>query len=287
MPVGRGTSGVDQGGSVGVPCAGSKVRMALPGRNVHDLGMQVVSAPTQTSGARALAFGRLGVGFALLGVGVVLAYLAFATPIAEHLIPQARTTAPIVVLTALGWTLLLVAPAMAAIAGFLWIMGALERIAALRGAQRGLSALTGVLGDEYAAATNVCLPDGRIVAELVVGPHGVAVFDWLPPSTLSRVTGGAWELQIARNRWVPIENPFDRAVRTADRVRRWLSSGERDYVIKVHAALIASDASVGRTAACAVITREQVPAFLASLPAQRSFNEDRRAQVLEALRSAV
>ena len=249
--------------------------------------MQMVAAPTQTSGARVVAFGRLGVGLVLVGVGIALGYLAFATPVAEHLIPQVRTTTPIFVLAALGWTLLFVAPAMAAIAGFLWIMGGLERIAALSGAHDSLSELTEVLGDEYAAATNVCLPDGRIVAELVVGPHGVAVFDWLPPSTLSRVTGGAWELQIAKNRWVPIENPFDRTVRTADRVRRWLSSGERDYVIKVHAALIAADASVGRTAACAVITRDQVPAFLASLPAQRSFNEDRRAQVLAVLRAAV
>lgn len=249
--------------------------------------MQVVAVQVRQSGARAVAFGRLGVGLVMLGVGGLLAYLALATPMAERLIPQVRTTTPIFVISALGWTLLLVAPAMAAIAGFLWIIGAVERITALRSSGDSLRALTEMLGDEYAAATNVHLPDGWIVAEVVVGPHGVAVFDWLPPGTLTRVTGGAWELQIARNRWVPIENPYDRAVRTADRVRRWLSDGERDYVIKVHAALIAADASAGRTAACAVITREQVPAFLASLPAQRSFNEDRRARVLEALRSAV
>ena len=83
-----------------------------------------------------------------------------------------------------------------------------------------------------------------------------------------------------------MENPLDRAARTADSVRHWLGTDDRDFVVKVHVAVITPDTSLPRTRSCAVIARDQVPAYLASLPAQRSFTTERRAQVFELLRSA-
>jgi len=55
--------------------------------------------------------------------------------------------------------------------------------------------------------------------------------------------------------------------------------------VKVYAAVVTSDASLDRTPACAVITPEQIPAWLASLPPQRSLSSDRRAELLDQIRS--
>ena len=44
---------------------------------------------------------------------------------------------------------------------------------------------------------------------------------------------------MTNGRWVPIENPLDRATRDAERVRRWLATDDRDFVIKALNAQIA------------------------------------------------
>lgn len=88
-------------------------------------------------------------------------------------------------------------------------------------------------------------------------------------------------------RWIPVENPLDRATRDAERVRRWLATDDRDFVIKVYAAVIGPDATVPRTPTCAVITRDQIPAFLASLPPQRSLTSTRLQRIVEHVDAAV
>jgi hypothetical protein len=215
-----------------------------------------------------------------------MGYLVLATPLAERFMPHGQSSAESVILSALGWTLLLTAPAIAGIAGIARLADVADR--GLAGWRRPdpLTALCRVLGPEYAAAAGIRLPDGRVVAEVIVGPHGVAVFEPLPPRAFLRQHGSAWELRVGKDRWVPQENPFERATRTADRMRHWLSTDDRDFVVKVHVAVIASDTSLPRTPTCAVITRDQVAAYLASLPAQRSFTAERRAQVFELLRGA-
>jgi hypothetical protein len=84
---------------------------------------------------------------------------------------------------------------------------------------------------------------------------------------------------------MPFENPLERAARDAEGVRRWVSSEERDFVVKVYAAVVTSDSSITRTPSCAVISTEQIPAWLASLPPQRSLNSIRRAELIELVRS--
>jgi hypothetical protein len=49
--------------------------------------------------------------------------------------------------------------------------------------------------------------------------------------------------------------------------------------------VVPSDASIVRTPTCAVISTEQIPAWLASLPPQRSLNSIRRAELNELVRS--
>jgi hypothetical protein len=56
-------------------------------------------------------------------------------------------------------------------------------------------------------------------------------------------------------------------------------------VVRVFAAVIAPDVSLPRTPTCAVIGRDQLPAWLRSLPQQRSLTEGRRARLAAIVRS--
>ncbi len=250
-------------------------------------GMQVFQPATTRSVSRLSVVTGVTIGLLLVGLGVVLAYLALATPFSQAFIPEPRSSGIRVVVGVIGWTLLIVAPATAAIAGVAWLAGVAERTSMLRTRPHPVVGLSRVLGSDYAAATNVRLPDGRIVSEIIVGPHGIAVFEPAPPAALIRVEAGRWELRVGKDRWVPLESPLERTVRSADRVRHWLTAEDRGFVVRVHAAVVSSDDLIKRTANCAVVTRETIPAYLNSLPVQRGFTPERRAQVVELLRSVV
>lgn len=225
------------------------------------------------------------VGAALIAVGLWLGYLAFSTSIVARLMEAPRPGPASIALGVVAWAVALTAPACFVIVGAARLLRAVEPLSAPR--RRSVSSLAGTLSDQYVAATRVHLPDGRLIPELVVGPHGAAVFEELPPRAASRHVGGRWEVRLTDGRWVPLENPLDRATRDADRVRRWLADDDRDFLIKVYAAVVGEDESVARTATCAVITRDQIPAFLASLPPQRTLTPSRLERIVEHVRSAV
>ena len=84
-----------------------------------------------------------------------------------------------------------------------------------------------------------------------------------------------------------MENPLERAARSADRVRHWLGSEDHGFVVRVYAAVIAPDGALTRSPSCAVVSREQVPAYLNSLPIQRGFTPERRARIIDDIRAAV
>jgi hypothetical protein len=69
---------------------------------------------------------------------------------------------------------------------------------------------------------------------------------------------------------------LERAARDAEGVRRWFADEDRDFVVKIYAAVVSSDQAVERSATCAVIEPSQIPAWLRSLPAQRSLTEPAR-----------
>ena len=140
-----------------------------------------------------------------------------------------------------------------------------------------------VAADEPVMALNVDIGDGRPIPKLVIGRFGAAVIRDLPPASSARHAGPYWEGRTAQG-WIRIESPLDRASRDAERVRRWLADHDRDYVVRVYAAVIAEDPAIARTPSCAVITDAQLEAWLRSLPVQRSFTEARRNQVIGMLR---
>jgi hypothetical protein len=235
------------------------------------------------------ALGRLVVGTVvgvfLLAGGIGLAWLAFATPVVRGLAPTAIRPAPEqMFIGALIWGTSLVGPPSFAIVGLF----RLSRVASTvfgRKNRGAIGRVAGSLGDDISVAPVVRLPEGRIVRNLVAGSYGLAILAELPPAGASRRNGTAWEVRRADGRWMPFENPLERATRDAEGIRRWVTAEERDFVVRVYAAVITSDTSITRTPTCAVITTEQIPAWLASLPPQRSLNSIRRAELNELVRS--
>lgn len=224
-------------------------------------------------------------GTILIVSGIVLAYVALATPVLRSVMPAGRFDPGQAVTAVTMWAIALVAPA-----GFV-LVGA-NRLVRILAAVRGrlprrspaLRALDG-MPDDVIVAPDILLPDGRPVSELVIGPFGAAVVRELPPTVVTRIREGRWELRTRRG-WIAIENPLERAARDAERVRRWLAHDDADFVVKAYAAVVGPEPSVVRTADCAVLTPEQLAPWIAGLPPQRSLTEGRRERLIEFVRAA-
>jgi hypothetical protein len=149
----------------------------------------------------------------------------------------------------------------------------------------GENAVVGPARDstEPVMAINVDVDDGRPIPKLVVGRFGAAVIRDLPDASVARHQGPYWE-GLSDQGWIRIESPLDRASRDAERVRRWFARDDRDYVVRVYAAVVTNELALPRTPTCAVITESQLEPWLSSLPVQRSLNEARRAQLVAMLR---
>lgn len=218
-------------------------------------------------------------------VGIVLAYIAFATPVLQSVMPAGRLNAGQAATGVLVWTIALVAPAAFVLLGanrLVRILAATKRRIPRRSTTlRALDALS----DDVIVATGIALPDGRSVSDLVIGPFGAAVVRELPPAAVTRVLEGRWELRTRRG-WVTIENPLERASRDAERVRRWLSHDDADFIVKVYAAVVGPEPTVIRTSDCAVLTPDQLAPWIDGLAPQRSLTDGRRERLLEFVRAA-
>ena len=248
--------------------------------------MEVIS-PSHLARRPSLAplLGSTIFGTVLIVTGIVLAYIALATPVLRSAMPAGHLDAGEIITGITVWGIALVAPA-----GF--VLFGTSRLVRILAAARGriprrstvLRALDGV-AEDVIVASGLALPDGRAVAELVIGPFGAAVIRELPPAAVTRIREGRWELR-ARRGWVSIENPLDRAARDAERVRRWLGHDDADFIVKVYAAVIGPAPTVPRTTDCAVLSPDQLGPWIDALPPQRSLTEARRQQVAEMVRDA-
>jgi hypothetical protein len=225
------------------------------------------------------------VGGVLLAGGTILGWLAFATPFVRTLSPS--VVRPSIEDMAIGgfiWGLSLVAPPCFAIVGLLrltQVAGTLLR----RPDAGALASAAPALPDDYVVAPSLELPDGRRVRNVVVGPFGLAVISEAPPPSVARHHGNVWEVRRRDGRWMPLEHPVERASRDAERVRRWISAEERDFLVKVYAGFVTDDPTVQRTPACAVIGPNEVATWLTGLPPQRSLYDSRREDLIERVRA--
>jgi hypothetical protein len=227
------------------------------------------------------------VGLVLLLGGLLLAYLTLGTSFLGQFTPAGRVGTTQIVTGAIAWSFALTAPALFSIVGLVRLLGVLELVAATRPKRTRTSRLASTLSDEYVVASRVPLPEGRIIPELVIGPFGAAVVEELPPLGAMRQHGTTFEVRTSDGRWRAMEHPLDRASRDAERVRRWFEQDDRDHVVKVYAVVVAPEGAVTRSSTCAVVTPEQLPAWIASLPAQRSLNASRRQTLVDLVREAV
>jgi hypothetical protein len=225
------------------------------------------------------------VGGVLLAGGIVLGWLAFATPFVRILTPAViRPSVEELAIGGLIWGIALVAPPCFAIVGLIrlvMVAGVATRRPDLGAVKRAAGALT----DEYIVAPSLELPDGRRIRNVVVGPFGLAVLGEAPRAAVMRHRGNAWEIRGPDGRWTPSEHPVERTGRDGERLRRWIGAEERDFLVKVYAAYVTDDPTLARTPACAVIGPNEVAAWLTSLPPQRSLYETRRDDLVERIRS--
>ena len=220
------------------------------------------------------------VGATLLVSGFALGWLVFGTPVLRTFQAPLRATAGQTAVGVGAWIVALVLPAACVVVGLLRLDATTKALAGLRPRRSLLDKHRRALGNDYLVATDVELPDGRSVPELVIGPHGIAVLEVAPPARFTRHTEGRWEIHLDNGRWTPMESPLDRVSRDVDRVRRWLAEDERDFLVKVYGALITSEAGLARTPNCAVITSAQAADWVTSLPAQRTLTNGRLEQVI-------
>jgi hypothetical protein len=231
-----------------------------------------------------LLLGTVVGGVLLLG-GLGLAWLTFATPLVRGLTPSVvRPTPDQMLIGGLVWGLSLVMPPCLAIVGAIRL-SVVAATVLRRPAAGPVGSVAEALGDEYVVAPWVRLPDGTTIRNLVVGPFGVAIVGQLPSPKNLRRNGNSWEIRRPDGRWTPLESPLERATRDAERIRHWLAAEDRDFLVKVYAAVVVGTQPIARTSACAAIAADQIPAWLASLPPQRSLNADRRADIVDRIRT--
>lgn len=234
--------------------------LITPHRRAPRVGMLVVGS----------VYGAL-----LTAAGLGIAYLALATPLTSVLSANQPSGAgrPLI---ALGiWSLSLIAGGALLLAGTNRLAVTLARLKTRHG-QRGPGAQAlASMADEVVVVAEVVPNEGRAIPELAIGPFGAAVIHALPSAREVRRVGASWESR-TRAGWLPMENPLELAMRDAERVRRWFSMADLDFVVRVYAALIVTDQSIPRSAACAVVTPDQLPAWTAALPRQRSLTAARR-----------
>lgn len=225
------------------------------------------------------------VGGILLVGGLALAWIAFATPLIHSLTASVVRPSPDqMALGALIWGLSLVAPPAFAIVGVVRLWGVVVTLRR-RPPAGAVARVAQQLGDEYVVAPSVRLQDDRLIRNVVVGPFGIAVISEPPPPAAVRRQGTSWEVRRHDGRWIPLANPLDRASRDAERLRGWISSEDRDFLVKAYAVFATSDPTVARTPSCAVVVPDQIAAWLQSLPPQRSLTASRYEDLVEAIRS--
>ncbi len=248
--------------------------------------MQVIAPRIVNRPRRASLVTGTVVGSVLLFGGVAVAWLTFGTSFISSFTPTGRPEASQMVAGMLAWTFALIAPATFIIVGLARIVTVFDSVAAQRPRASMVSRLGAVLGDDYVVTTRLRLPDGRVVPELVIGPFGAAVLEPLPPAGATRRHGTAWEVRRSDGRWVPLENPLDRASRDAEAIRRWFAHDDQDFIVKSYAAVVGPEGALPRTPTCAMISPDQIPAWILSLPAQRSLTPSRRERIIDLVREA-
>ena len=154
----------------------------------------------------------------LLLAGAMLAWLCLGTSLVNQFIPAGRPSMTQMAVGVVVWGFAIVVPAGFLLIGFARVAATVEAVGALR-PTAVTPQLAKALGPDHLAATDLLLPGGRRIHELVLGPFGIVVLGDVPPASITRHVGTRWEVRDDRGRWIPVEAPVERATRDAERVR--------------------------------------------------------------------
>lgn len=212
-------------------------------------------------------------GALLTAAGLGMGYLVLATPLASIVSANRLSSAGRLPIGMGILSLSLLAGGALLVAGTNRLALTLARLKSSDGRGPGARALAS-MADEVTVVADVVPSEGRSIPELAIGPFGAVVIHVLPSSRQIRQLGSSWERRTAEG-WLPTESPLDLTMRDAERVRRWFTITDLDFVVRVYAVVLADEA-VARSATCAVLTPEQLPAWVAALPSQRSLTAARR-----------
>ena len=246
--------------------------------------MQVIAVSSSGSLADRVATVRgVAVAVLLVAAGLALGWLCLATPLVLSFIPYGRPSAIQVASGILVWGFATVLPGAFLILGISRLAAIVDSVVAAR-PRRVTPHLARALGADHLAAMDLVLPGGRRIHEMVLGPFGIVVLGDVPPRSAARHVGAHWEVRDDRGRWISIEDPVQRASRDAERVRGWIAADDRDFLLRVYAAIVTSDTTVERSPTCAVLTPSALPGWLEALPAQRGLTLQRREHLVEMVR---
>ena len=247
--------------------------------------MQVIAANVPAARSDRIAAARTAAtALLLLLAGAMLAWLCLGTQLVNGFIPDGRPSTAQIAVGVFAWGFTILVPAGFVLIGFARMAAAIDAIFALR-PRTVAPRLAKSLGPDHLAASDLLLPGGRRVHELVLGPFGIVVLGDVPPPAVSRHVGSRWEVRDSRGRWIPVEAPLDRASRDAERVRGWLGTYDRDFLVRVYAAIVTDDPRIERSPTCAVVMPEDLSAWLEALPVQRGLTAERRGTLVEIIRA--
>ena len=249
----------------------------------HDGCMHTLSPP-RPSPFGSLVGGTL-VGGGLVAAGLAIALMAIATPFVSRLVPVGPGSAGQPVIPLLVLMLSLFAGAAMLVAGTKSLAVAVWSVRSRAVPGSPLVRAIGERLPEAVVVSGVVPGEGRPIPELVIGPFGVVVIYEMGPRDAIRGVGRSWEARTSDG-WVPTEHPLDHVARDAERTRHWLTHGDLDFVVRVHAVLVAPAGSIPRSPLCAVVAAEQLPEWIASLPRQRSLTAGRQGHLVERARHA-
>jgi hypothetical protein len=252
-------------------------------RERNHLPMQILAGSNQITRRDRFAVARSALSAVLLVLaGLLVGWLCLATPFVQSFVPRGRPSMVDAATSIAAWGFAIVVPAAFLIMGVARMAAIIDTAGSMR-PRTATSGLAKALGPEYVGATGLVIPGGRRLHELVLGPFGLLVIAVVPPPRVTRHVGNLWEVRDDRGRWIPIEAPLDRATRDAERVRGWLASDDRDFIVRVYAAIVTADTTVERSPACAVVAPTELAAWILALPAQRGLNDERRARLAETI----
>ncbi|MEO5965804.1 MAG: hypothetical protein ABIR11_10095 [Candidatus Limnocylindrales bacterium] len=247
--------------------------------------MQVIAASAPITRNDRIAIARTAASAVLLLVaGALLAWLCLGTQLINSLIPAGRPSTMQAAAGVAAWGFAILVPAGFVLFGFARVVATVDALSAIR-PNTMTPRLAKALGPDHLAATELVLPGGRRIHEMVLGPFGIVVLGDVPPPSMSRHVGARWEIRDGRGRWTPIEEPLQCASRDAERVRGWLSTDDRDFLVRVYAAIVTDDPRVDRTPTCAVVAPGSLGEWLEALPGQRGLTAERRERLVELIRS--